>query len=106
MEIVNRKIQMRNQFGLHLRLASDISRIANMYDADITILKDDYSADVRSIFDLLILGAMTDDLLVVSAVGKDAGKALNTICDFLESYSDLEAMIKAPRRVDFESYAA
>ena len=92
MEIANRKIKMRNEFGLHVSLASDISSIAHGFDADVTFLKNDCSAALSSIFDLLALGAMDGDLLELSATGKDADRSMDAICDFLDAYNDPRLM--------------
>jgi phosphocarrier protein NPr len=93
MEIVNRQIQMRNQLGLHIRLASDISSIAHGFDADVTFLKNDRSAELSSIFGLLALGVVDGDVLELSARGKDADEAMDAICDFIDTYSDPHPMV-------------
>jgi phosphocarrier protein NPr len=92
MELVNRKIQMRNEFGLHMRLASDISSIAHKFDAIVSFFKNDRSAELSSIFELLALRAESGDLLELSASGKDADEAMDAICDFLDEYSDTHLM--------------
>lgn len=97
---------MRNQLGLHLRPASEISRIALSYEAKITLLKSSDSADIHSIFDILILGVMYGDTLELSAVGRDAEDALNEISEFLESYKDIEIQSKVPPPCDLDSRAA
>lgn len=106
MKTLTRKIHMRNQLGLHLRPASEISRMALAYEAKITLLKSSDSADIHSIFDILILGVMCGDPLELSAVGHDAEDALNEIGGFLESYRDIEIQGKAPPKCDRDSRAA
>ena len=101
-----RKILMQNRLGLHLRPASEISRIAFTYDAKITLFKSHDRADVRSIFDILILEVRSGDLLELSAIGHDAENALEEICGFLESYRDIEITRTGCAACDIDSRAA
>ena len=90
MKRIDRKFIMKNRTGLHMRLAAELSRIVHQFDAEIQIIKVDAAASARSIFDLLILGVMHGDTVQLSAIGHDAGEALDAVHGFLTSYRDVE----------------
>lgn len=106
MKRVSRKINIQNQLGLHIRPAAGVSRIAQAFDAEITILKADDSADARSIFDLLILGVVHGDPLELSAIGHDAEAALDAISEFLNSYTDVVMLRDMSGGSGIDTYAA
>lgn len=89
MKRVCRKINIQNQLGLHMRPAAGVSEIAQAFDAEITLVKANDSADARSIFDLLVLGVLHGDLVELSAVGQDAEAAMDAISEFLSTYTDV-----------------
>ena len=90
MKRINREMIMKNQRGLHMRLAAEISRIVHQFDSEIKIIKSDAVASARSIFDLLILGVMHGDSVKLTATGHDAKEALDAVHAFLTTYRDIE----------------
>jgi len=84
---INRKIVMQSPLGLHLDLASEISKLSSAYEARVSLGKANHAADAHSIFALITLGVSPGDKLEISAVGRDAEKALEAICRLLDSYS-------------------
>ncbi|MCK4565482.1 MAG: HPr family phosphocarrier protein [Verrucomicrobia bacterium] len=105
MKRVSRKINIQNQLGLHMRLAAGVSRIAQAFDAEISLLKADDSADASSILELLVLGAVHGDPLELFAIGHDAEAALDAICEFLNSYTDI-VMLRDMPGSGIDTYAA
>ena len=90
MKTLCRPLVMENRHGLHMRPAAEIARIAAQYDSEIHLSKAEGRADVRSIFELMILGVGHGDALVLHAAGHDAQEALDAIGSFLDSYRDVD----------------
>lgn len=83
------EVEILNPAGLHARPASLIVERAKQLESAITIHKDGKSADARSIMGLLALGATTGDRVTVSAVGADAGKAVESVVAVMTSREEL-----------------
>ncbi len=81
---VTRRVEIRNDQGLHLRPAEFFARLAAKYDATIEVVKDDHRVDAKSILDILTLAASQGQTLVLEAVGHDAGEAVNALADLVE----------------------
>jgi phosphocarrier protein FPr len=65
--------------GIHARPAAAIAQLAQKYDGDILIFKNDKSANAKSIVSLLALGAQKNDLLIIEAESSQAQKAVTSI---------------------------
>ncbi|TDR79800.1 phosphoenolpyruvate--protein phosphotransferase [Paludibacterium purpuratum] len=65
--------------GLHARPASEWAKTAHRFDAAIRVRRGNESADGRQIFELLRLGIMQGESLVVSAAGPEAESALQAM---------------------------
>ena len=106
LKLIRRKIAMRNPSGLHLKPASELSRISLACNVKVTMSTGSGRADVSSIFELLILGVMAGDIMELSAHGQGAADALDAICAFLETYNEGAITGTASGGDDFESRAA
>ncbi len=81
----NRRIVViANEQGLHARPADLFVRLANRYEAEIQVVKDDRRVDGKSILDILTLGAGQGSQLVIEAVGRDAEDALEALVALFE----------------------
>lgn len=74
-----RRIQIHNKLGLHVRPAAQLSEIANKYKSQITVIQDNRSVNAKSIIELLTLGASKGTDITIQADGKDANRALDEI---------------------------
>jgi phosphocarrier protein len=72
-------LQIRNEYGLHLRAARRVVETAEKFEADITVARDDHSADGKSIMGLLMLAAEPGSEIVVTTSGPQAAEALEAI---------------------------
>ena len=52
-----RRVEISNQFGLHLRVASRLVQLAQQFHSEVRVLWDGRVADGKSILDLMTLGA-------------------------------------------------
>ena len=69
-------LTIRNAVGLHARPAALFVQEASKYKAEIRVRKGDLVANAKSILSILTLGADQGSVVVVSAEGEDAVRAL------------------------------
>jgi phosphocarrier protein HPr len=68
-----------NQRGLHARAAAKLVRLANDFNAVVTVAKDEAKVTATSILGLMMLGASLGSCLRLEAEGQDADQALSAI---------------------------
>jgi phosphocarrier protein len=78
----SRELTVRNKMGIHARPAAMIVRIANRYDVEVTVEKDDEDVNGKSIMGLMMLAAGQGSKLRFKVEG-DAGNA-SQLLDELE----------------------
>ncbi len=89
--VIIRTVVVRNPQGLHARPADLLVREASRYQADITLEKDGYRVDCKSILSLLTLGAECGTEMSLYAEGADAEAAVATIAELFENgFHELE----------------
>lgn len=76
MAVINKKLQIVNKEGLHARPAAEFVQIANKYDAEIKIKKDDLEVNGKSIMGVLMLEAGYGTFIEIIAEGDDAEEAI------------------------------
>ncbi len=75
--MVEKKLKVINKLGLHARPASLIVQSAMKFSSNITIFKDEYKIDAKSIMGLMMLAASTGTELVFCAEGPDEQDAIS-----------------------------
>ena len=88
--IVKRKFKIQNAQGLHARPASIFVKIANKYEAQVTVKKGSESVNGKSIMGLMTLAANRGSTIEIEASGPDAQKAVEELEQFLSSDIDDE----------------
>ncbi len=68
-----------NKFGLHARPSALIVKTANGFKSSVTIIKDGFESDGKSIMELVMLGATPGESLTVVTDGDDAMQAMQAI---------------------------
>ncbi len=80
--------ELKNNAGLHVRPARELSDEAKQFEASISIRPDDSpesdAVDAKSIMQLLTLGIPNGTRIVVSASGEDAEQAVERISEMIE----------------------
>lgn len=76
MVTIKKKLVVRNRQGLHARPAALFVQIANKFDSEVTVVKDDIEVNGKSIMGILTLAAEKDSSITIIATGKDAHQAL------------------------------
>jgi len=71
--------------GLHARPASVLVRICNNIKSDIELIKDDMTADPKSILEIMALGAETGETVTLNVEGEDEEEAFKLIAEFFEN---------------------
>lgn len=78
------EVTIRNSRGLHARAAAKFVKLAETFDAELTVEKDGQSVTGTSIMGLMMLGACQGSSIVVASSGQEADKALDAIVDLVE----------------------
>ncbi|MBR1778353.1 MAG: HPr family phosphocarrier protein [Alphaproteobacteria bacterium] len=76
---VSKTLKIINEKGLHARAAAAFVRMADSFEAEITVERNDQTVSGHSIMGLMMLGAACESEIKVSCSGKDAQKALNAL---------------------------
>ena len=72
------------QHGIHLRVAAEISVIANQFTSNIHFIVKSLEVDAKSLLALLELGAAKGEKIKVSASGPDSEAAVTAVAQFFE----------------------
>jgi phosphocarrier protein HPr len=75
----SQKFQVLNELGLHARAAALFVKIASQFRSEILIQKGNQEVNGKSIMGILMLAAARGSQITVSAIGKDAQKALKEL---------------------------
>lgn len=87
---VVREVTVLNKLGLHARPAAMFVRIANRYESEIWVEKDNEEVNGKSIMGLMMLAAGCGSLLRISAAGPDAEEAVAEIENLISRKFDEE----------------
>jgi phosphocarrier protein HPr len=89
-QILSRKVEILNRYGIHARPAAMIVRVASRYTADVHLEKDGNRVSGKSIMGLMTLEASCGTCLVIYAQGPDAAAALKELADLIARGFDEE----------------
>ncbi len=76
MASARKKLIVKNKQGLHARPAALFVQVANRFEANITVSRDEEKVNGKSIMGILMLGAEQGSEIILEADGKDAEAAL------------------------------
>lgn len=79
MYTVKKELVVKNKLGLHARPAALFVQIANKFESNIAVAKDDQEVNGKSIMGILMLAAERDSVIVITAIGKDAQQAVEEL---------------------------
>ncbi len=82
--IAKSTLVVRNKLGIHARPAAMIVRVANKYDADVTVEKGDDQVNGKSIMGMMMLAAGKGSKLRFTAIGDRAEEVLDEIAKLFE----------------------
>lgn len=90
--IVEKKITIKNESGLHARPAALFVQIANKYDCEINVQKGKQKVNGKSIMGIMMLAAEKGSKISIVADGADAEKAAKELEGLLlsETIEDID----------------
>jgi len=77
--MLNEKIEIINQLGLHARAAAKFVSTATRFESQVTLTKDGREVDGKSIMSVMMLAASIGTVLEVRTEGPDEHEALEAI---------------------------
>lgn len=83
--MVSREIDVKNSQGLHARPATLLVRTASSFKSYLDIEHNGKVANAKSLIGILSLGVNKDSKVIITANGSDENKALEEICELLQS---------------------
>ncbi len=87
---IEKDVTIKNRTGLHARPASVFVQIANKFESEIIIKKDDQEVNGKSIMGLLMLAAEKGAVIKIIAEGPDAEQAAQELADLVSN--DMEQL--------------
>ncbi|HEX6941189.1 MAG TPA: HPr family phosphocarrier protein [Longimicrobiales bacterium] len=72
-------MRIRNKYGLHARPAAEFVKVANRFQADIWVRKEDTEVNGKSIMGVMMLAAECGSEITIRASGEDAETALEEL---------------------------
>ena len=81
--IVQKKVIITNESGLHARPAALFVQLANKFDATVTVKKDEESVNGKSIMGILMLAANKGSEIYIEVDGDDAEQAISELEELL-----------------------
>jgi phosphocarrier protein HPr len=83
-----RTVEICNHKGLHARAAARFVKTAAQFEADIWVRKNGTAVSGRSIMGLMMLAAASGAVVEISATGRDAATAVETLARLIECKFD------------------
>lgn len=79
-------IKIINKLGLHARASAKLTQIANQFDSDIWIEKNDKKVNAKSIMGVMMLSASQGSNVIITTEGPDENEALNSIVTLINDF--------------------
>ena len=89
-----KQLEIINPLGLHARAAAKLVQLSAGFASQITISKDDKSANAKSIMKVMMLAASRGSLVTLETEGSDEVEAMQTLVALIEDgIGELESAI-------------
>jgi phosphocarrier protein len=82
---VVREIEIINKKGLHARASAKFVQCAEQFEAEITVTRGHESVGGTSIMGLMMLTAGPGITITIQATGREAGPAVDALCELIAS---------------------
>jgi len=83
--LIRRKVQIKNELGIHARPATMIVKTATKYRSDLRIIKDDMEINGKSIMGVMTLAAEHNSELELVADGIDEQYLMDELTELFET---------------------
>jgi phosphocarrier protein len=80
--MIEERIKIINNAGLHTRPAATLVKMASKYEAEFYIIKDGMNINGKSIIGVMTLAAAKGSTLILKFEGKDEDEAAKEILDY------------------------
>jgi len=80
---ISRRVTVCNRRGLHARASARFVQMAEQFDAEITVTKDDLAVCATSIMGLMMLAASDGQTVVLKATGHEAAQAVEALANLV-----------------------
>lgn len=77
------QVEIANKHGLHARPAAEFVKLANQYDAEVWVRKNDIEVSGKSIMGVMMLAAECGATIHIRAEGEDAEPAVEALVDLV-----------------------
>jgi phosphocarrier protein NPr len=88
MPILEKQLTIVNKLGLHARAATKLAQLSQQFDANISVILNDKSADASSIMALMLLAGGQGKSVTIQTSGQDAKAALASVCQLINDKFD------------------
>lgn len=78
-------ITITNKFGLHTRAAAKLVATSTQFESKIQLVRNDQTADCKSIMSLIMLGVTKNDVLKLIFSGADELEARDAVIELIEN---------------------
>lgn len=85
--MIQKTFILKNESGLHARPASVFVVTASRFQSDVTLIRDKYAYNAKSILGILSMGASMGTELVLEVSGEDEEAAMEALLQVLEAMS-------------------
>ncbi|MCX5714560.1 MAG: HPr family phosphocarrier protein [Candidatus Omnitrophica bacterium] len=85
MALIKKELVVKNKQGLHARPAALFVQVANKFESQITVRRENEEVNGKSIMGILMLGAEKGSVIIVEADGNDAQLAVDELGKLIES---------------------
>lgn len=84
--MIKTQLKVINQKGMHARACSELSNLANTFEADISLEFNQQTADAKNILQLMMLAAAKGSSVTMSCSGNDEQACTNAIKMLFENF--------------------
>jgi phosphocarrier protein HPr len=82
--LVERKVEVINKLGLHVRPAAMLVQKASKFRSEIRLQKDDLEVNAKSILSVMALAAQMGSFVIIKAEGEDEAFAVEELAKLFE----------------------
>jgi phosphocarrier protein len=83
--MIERRIVLENETGLHARPATELVKKAGQYNSKVSVIKGEVEYNAKSILSLMSAGAKKGDEIIIRAVGEDEAEAIEGIVELIKN---------------------
>lgn len=77
--MIIKELQVLNRAGIHTRPAAALVKLTSRYKSDISLIKDGFEINAKSIIGVMTLTAECGSFLTIKIDGEDEDEAISTI---------------------------